>query len=38
MNRQHASDQYGDPDKAEQWSCVLVARAALAIAAVEAAP
>jgi|LakMenEpi03Aug12_release.lakeMendotaPanAssembly.Ray.scaffolds.fasta_scaffold722842_2 hypothetical protein len=37
MNRQHASDQYGDPAKAEQWSRVLVARAVLAIAAVEAA-
>lgn len=29
MNRQHAEDQYGDPEKAESWSCVTVARAAL---------
>lgn len=29
MNRQHAEDQYGDPDKAESWSCVTVSRAAL---------
>jgi len=38
MNRQNSLDKYGDPDKAEQWSCVRVGRAALAIAAVEAAP
>ena len=38
MNRQNSLDIFGDPDKAEQWLCVLVARAALAIAAVEAAP
>jgi len=31
MNRQNALDKYGNSDKAEQWSCVLVARAALAI-------
>jgi cell division protein FtsB len=30
MNRQHAEDQYGDADKAEGWSCIIVARAALA--------
>jgi hypothetical protein len=30
MNRQHARDQYGDADKAESWSCVRVAREALA--------
>jgi hypothetical protein len=30
MNRQNSLDIYGDPDKAEQWLCVLVARAALA--------
>lgn len=29
MNRQHAEDQYGDPEKAESWSCVTVAREAL---------
>lgn len=29
MNRQHAEDQYGDPDKAESWSCVTVLRAAM---------
>lgn len=29
MNRQHAEDQYGDPEKAESWSCVTVARVAL---------
>lgn len=29
MNRQHAEDQYGDPEKAESWSCVTVARMAL---------
>lgn len=29
MNRQHAEDQYGDPDKAESWSCVTVAREAM---------
>ncbi|MBT9570043.1 MAG: hypothetical protein IV106_02825 [Pseudomonas umsongensis] len=29
MNRQHAEDQYGDPEKAESWSCITVARAAL---------
>ncbi|EJM92478.1 hypothetical protein [Pseudomonas sp. GM67] len=29
MNRQHAEDQYGDPEKAESWSCVNVARVAL---------
>jgi len=31
MNRQTASDQYGDADKAESWACVSVARAALAL-------
>lgn len=31
MNRQHAQDQYGDPEKAESWSCVKVAREALNI-------
>jgi hypothetical protein len=30
MNRQTAKDKYGDPDKAESWSCVTVARAAIA--------
>jgi hypothetical protein len=30
MNRQHARDQYGDADRAESWSCVRVAREALA--------
>jgi len=30
MNRQNSLDIFGDPDKAEQWVCVLVARAALA--------
>jgi hypothetical protein len=29
MNRMHAECQYGDPEKAESWSCVTVARAAL---------
>ena len=29
MNRQHAEDQYGDADKAESWSCVVVARQGL---------
>lgn len=29
MNRQHAEDQYGNPDKAESWGCVKVARNAL---------
>lgn len=26
MNRQHAKDQYGDPDLAESWGCVKVLR------------
>ena len=30
MNRQTAKDKYGDPDRAELWSCVTVARAAIA--------
>ena len=30
MNRQHAADQYGDPEKAEAWACITTARAALA--------
>ena len=30
MNRQHAKDQYGDPNKAESWACIKVARKALA--------
>ena len=30
MNRQTAKDQYGDADKFESWSCVIVARAAIA--------
>ncbi|WP_040263715.1 hypothetical protein [Pseudomonas massiliensis] len=30
MNRQHAEDQYGDANKAESWSCVTVAREAMA--------
>jgi hypothetical protein len=30
MNRQHALDQYGDADKSESWSCVAIARAAIA--------
>ena len=29
MNRMHAKDQYGDPEIAESWACVTVARAAL---------
>jgi hypothetical protein len=29
MNRQHAEDEYGDPEKAESWSCVKVAREAI---------
>jgi len=29
MNRQQAIDQYGDAEKAETWSCVIVARKAL---------
>ena len=29
MNRQQAFDQYGDAEKAETWSCVIVAREAL---------
>jgi hypothetical protein len=29
MNRQHAKDQYGDPDKAESWACIRVSREAL---------
>lgn len=29
MNRQHAEDQYGDAEKAEQWACVKAARAAM---------
>lgn len=33
MNRQHAEDQYGDPEKAESWSCVTVARSALKLGA-----
>ncbi len=28
-NRDHANDQYGDPDKAESWACIKAARAAL---------
>jgi len=28
-NRDHANDQYGDPDKAEAWACVRELRAAL---------
>lgn len=30
MNRQHAADQFGDAEKAEAWSCIRVAREALA--------
>ncbi len=30
MNRQHAKDQYGDPDLAESWGCVKVLRKAKA--------
>lgn len=30
MNRQQSVDQYGDADRAESWSCVKVARTALA--------
>jgi len=30
MTRQTAKDQIGDPAAAESWSCVVVARAALA--------
>lgn len=29
MNRQHANDEYGDPEKAESWSCVQIAREAI---------
>lgn len=29
MNRQQAHDQYRDADKAESWSCVVVAREVL---------
>lgn len=29
MNRQTAQDKYGNPDDAESWSCVTVARAAI---------
>jgi hypothetical protein len=29
MNRMHAECQYGDPEKAEAWSCVTVARKAI---------
>lgn len=29
MNRQHAQDEFGDAEKAEDWACVVVARAAL---------
>jgi hypothetical protein len=29
MNRQQGEDQYGNPDKAEKWGCVVVAREAL---------
>lgn len=36
MTRQTAQDKYGDAEKAEQWSCVVIARAALAAA--EAQP
>ena len=32
MNRQTAADKYGDPERAEAWSCVTVARKALASA------
>lgn len=32
MNRQHAEDEYGDPEKAEGWSCVVVAREAIKLA------
>ena len=35
MNRQHAEDQYGDPDKAEGWSCVTVLRTALSSVATQ---
>lgn len=28
-NRDHARDQYGDPDKAESWACVREARKAI---------
>jgi hypothetical protein len=28
-NRDHARDQYGDPEKAESWACVRAARAAI---------
>lgn len=30
MNRQHSEDQYGDPEKAEGWACVVILRAAIA--------
>lgn len=29
MNRQQATDQYGDAEKAEGWACVKIARKAL---------
>lgn len=28
-NRDHATAQYGNPDKAESWACIVKARAAL---------
>lgn len=36
MNRQHAEDQYGNPEKAEGWACVVILRAAIAKARGEA--
>jgi hypothetical protein len=29
INRNEAMDRYGNPELAEEWSCVIVARAAL---------
>ena len=29
-NRDHAQDEYGNPDRAESWACVKAARAAIA--------
>lgn len=38
MNRQQAQDQYGDANKAESWSCIVVAHAALAAAGIGEKP
>lgn len=36
MNRQQGEDQYGDPDQAERWACVKVARFGLSLLGKEA--